>query len=88
MNVAMNKTLLLHPNTPKEAIEAWRTAMREMLKDEDFMKLAAPELGPYPQIVGEPIKAIMVRALTIQPEVRAWLAKFVKVRYDIDLAPK
>lgn len=88
MNVAMNKTLLLHPNTPKEAVEAWRTAMREMLKDEDFMKLAAPELGPYPQIVGEPIKAIMVRALTIQPEVRAWLAKFVKVRYDIDLAPK
>jgi tripartite-type tricarboxylate transporter receptor subunit TctC len=88
MNVAMNKTLLLHPDTPKEAVEAWRTAMREMLKDEDFMKIAAPELGPYPQIVGEPIKPIMTKALTLQPEVRAWLAKFVKVRYDIDLAPQ
>jgi tripartite-type tricarboxylate transporter receptor subunit TctC len=88
MNVAMNKTLLLHPDTQKDAVEAWRTAMREMLKDEDFMKLAAPELGPYPQIVGEPIKPIMTKALTLQPEVRAWLAKFVKVRYDIDLTPQ
>lgn len=88
MNVAMNKTLLLHPETPKDAIEAWRTAIREMLKDDGFKKTAAPELGPYPQIVGEAIKPIMARALTIQPDVRAWLAKFVKVRYDIDLAPR
>lgn len=88
MNVAMNKTLLLHPDVPKDVVEAWRTAIREMLKNDDFNKTAAAELGPYPQIVGDAVKPIMVRALTIQPDVRAWLAKFVKVRYDIDLAPK
>lgn len=88
MNVAMNKTLLLHPKVSKEAVEAWRTAVREMLKDETFLKIAAPELGPYPQIVGAAATPIMTKALAIKPEARAWLAKFVKVRYDIDLTQK
>ncbi len=88
MNVVVNKTLLLHPDTQKEAVEAWRTATREMLKNADFLKSAAAELGPYPQIVGEAVRPIMVKALTIRPEARAWLARFVKVRYDVDLVAK
>jgi putative tricarboxylic transport membrane protein len=88
LNVAMNKTLLLHPNVSKGAIEAWRTAVREMLKDPAFLKIAAPELGPYPQIVGDAAKPIMTQALAIKPEARAWLAKYVKVRYNIDLTHK
>jgi tripartite-type tricarboxylate transporter receptor subunit TctC len=88
MNVAMNKTLLLHPNTPKDAVEAWRKAVREMLKDEAYLKAAAEELGPYPQIVGEAVTPIMTKALAIPPDARTWLAKYVKVRYDIDLTPK
>ena len=88
LSIVMNKTLLLHPSVNKEAVEAWRTAVREMLKNADFRKIADQELGPYPQIVGEPIREIMKKALTIDPEAHAWLAKYVKTRYDVDLTPK
>ena len=88
LGIVMNKTLLLHPKVTKDAVEAWRTAVREMLKNEDFLKFAKEELGPYPQIVGEPIREIMAKALNIDPDAHAWLAKYVKTRYDVDLAPK
>lgn len=88
LSIAMNKTLMLHPDVSKDAVETWRTAVRAMLKDEDFLKSSREELGPYPQIVGEPIRAIMKKAFAIDPEARAWLAKYVKTRYDVDLAPR
>lgn len=88
LGIVMNKTLLLHPSTPKDVVEAWRTAVREMLKNEDFLKIAKEELGPYPQLVGEPIREIMTKALNIDPEAHKWLAKYVKTRYDVDLTPK
>ena len=87
LNVPMNKTLLLHPDVPKEAVEAWRSAIRAMLKDPAFLKIAEKELGPYPQIVGEAARPIMKKALAIPPDAHAWLAKFVKTRYDVDLTP-
>ena len=88
LGVSMNKTLLLHPKVPKEVVDTWCTAIRTMLKDPAFLKGAAQELGPYPQIVGEAIRPIMTDAFAITPEARAWLAKYVKVRYNIDLAKK
>jgi hypothetical protein len=88
LSIVMNKTLLLHPNVNKDAVEAWRKAVREMLKNEDFLKIAKDELGPYPQIIGEPIREIMVKALNIDPAAHAWLSKYVKTRYDVDLTPK
>jgi hypothetical protein len=88
LSIVMNKTLLLHPNVTKDAVEAWRQAVREMLKDKDFLKIAKDELGPYPQIIGEPIREIMTKSLKIPPDAHAWLAKYVKTRYDVDLTPK
>ncbi len=88
LNVSMNKTMLLHPKVPKNVVDAWCTAVRAMLKDPAFLKGAALELGPYPQIVGDAVKPIMTDAFAINPKARAWLAKYVKVRYNIDLAEK
>jgi hypothetical protein len=34
------------------------------------------------------VTPIMTKALAIPPDARTWLAKYVKVRYDIDLTPK
>lgn len=88
LGIAMNKTLMLHPDVSKEAVEAWRNAARKMLANKEFREYSKEELGPYPQIVGEPIRPIMKKALAIDPEARAWLAKYLKTRYDVDLAPK
>ena len=86
LDVPMNKSLLLHPNTPKDAVETWVKAVREMLQDREFLTKAEPEFGPYPQIVGDSVRPIMQASFAIPPEARAWLAKYVKSRYDVDLA--
>ena len=46
------------------------------------------EFGPYPQLVGEAVRPVIKQALSIPPETRKWLAKYVKVRYDVELASK
>jgi hypothetical protein len=66
----------------------WRGAVRKMLADAEFKDKAKKEFGPYPQIVGEAVRPIIKRALSISPEARQWLAKYVKVRYDVELAKK
>jgi tripartite-type tricarboxylate transporter receptor subunit TctC len=86
VSVPLSKSLLLPPGTSKDVTEMWRTAVRTMLADKEFKTKTKDEFGPYPQIVGEAVRPIMKAALTISPETRAWLAKYVKVRYDIELA--
>jgi tripartite-type tricarboxylate transporter receptor subunit TctC len=86
VSVPLSKSLLLPPGTSKDVTEMWRTAVRKMLADNEFKTKAKEEFGPYPQIVGEAVRPIMKAALSISPETRAWLAKYVKVRYDIELA--
>jgi hypothetical protein len=86
VSVPLSKSLLLPPGTSKDVTEMWRTAVRKMLADNEFKTKAKEEFGPYPQIVGEAVRPIMKAALTISPETREWLAKYVKVRYDIELA--
>jgi hypothetical protein len=56
-----------------------------MLQDKEFMAKAGDEFGPYPQIIGDAVRPIMAQAFNIPPDARAWLAKFVKVRYDYNL---
>lgn len=88
VSVPLSKSLLLAPGTPKDVIEMWRTAAKKMLADEEFKTKAKAEFGPYPQLIGEAVKPIMKQALSIAPESRKWLAKYVKVRYDVELAVK
>ena len=56
-----------------------------MLADQEFRTKAEPEFGPYPQIVGDAVRPIMQSSFAIPPDARAWLAKYVKSRYDVDL---
>lgn len=88
VSVPLSKSLLLAPGTPKDVVEMWRTAVKKMLADKEFQTKAKPEFGPYPQLVGEAVRPIIKQALSIPPETRQWLAKYVKVRYDVELAAK
>jgi tripartite-type tricarboxylate transporter receptor subunit TctC len=88
VSIPLSKSLLLAPGTSKEVVEMWRGAVRKMLADAEFKQKAAKEFGPYPQIVGEAVRPIIKQALSVSPEARQWLAKYVKVRYDIELAKK
>lgn len=88
VSIPLSKSLLLAPGTSKDVVEMWRGAVRKMLADAEFKQKAAKEFGPYPQIVGEAVRPIIKQALSVSPEARQWLAKYVKVRYDVELAKK
>ena len=85
VSVSMSKSLLLPAGTPKDVVEAWRDAARKMLKDPEYVAKSADESGPYPQIVGDAAGPIIKESVTISPKAKAWIAKYVKVRYDVDL---
>jgi hypothetical protein len=86
VSVSMSKSLLLPAGTPKDIVEAWRDAARKMLKDPEYVAKAKDEAGPYPQIVGEAAGPIIKESVAISPSAKAWIAKYVKVRYDVDLS--
>lgn len=85
MSVGMNKSWNLPAGTPKDIVEAWRTAARNMLADPEFNKKRDKIVGKYPQTIGDGAVAIRNAALTISPEARAYLAKYVKSHYGMKL---
>ncbi len=85
MGSGMNKSWNLPAGTPKDIVEAWRTAARNMLKDPDFMKKRDKILGKYPQTIGDEAIAIRDTALTLSPEARGYLENYVKARYGVNL---
>jgi tripartite-type tricarboxylate transporter receptor subunit TctC len=85
MSVGMNKSWNLQAGTPKDVVEAWRTAAKKMLADPEFKKKRKGILGSYPQTVGDEVIAIRDAALTLSPTARAYLGKYLKARYGIVL---
>jgi putative tricarboxylic transport membrane protein len=85
MSSGMNKSWNLAAGTPKDIVEAWRTAARKMLKDPDFVKKRSKILGKYPQTIGDDAIAIRDSALTLSPKARGYLGKYVKARYGVEL---
>jgi putative tricarboxylic transport membrane protein len=85
VSVSMSKSLLLPAGTSKAVVEMWRDAARKMLKDPEYIQRSAEEAGPYPQIVGDAAVPIIRNSVKISPAARAWIAKYVKVRYNVDL---
>jgi tripartite-type tricarboxylate transporter receptor subunit TctC len=85
MSVTMSKSWTLPAGTPKDVVEAYRTAARKMMTDPDFMKKRAKIFGEYPQTIGDSAIQIRNAATTISPPARAWLAKYVKARYGVTI---
>ena len=81
----MSKSWNLPAGTPKEIVEAYRTAARKMMADPDFQAKRAKIFGPFEQTIGDAAIGIRNKATTIPPNARKWLAKYVKERYDITL---
>jgi len=85
MSVTMSKSWNLPDGTPKDVVEAWRSAARKMMKDPDFMKKREKIFGPYEQTIGDGAYAIRDAATTLSPTAKKWLAKYVKARYGVTL---
>jgi hypothetical protein len=85
MGVMVNKGIFLPTDTPKHIVEAWRTAVRNMLKDPAFQQEAAAIVEGYPQFVGEAARPIIKEATTLPPPVWNWLRDYLKTRHNVTL---
>lgn len=85
MSVTMSKSWNLPEGTPKDVVEAFRGAARDMMSDSDFMSKRAKIFGTYPQTIGDGAIPIRNAATTLSPTAKKWLGKYVKARYGVTL---
>ena len=85
MSVTMSKSWNLPAGTPKDIVEAFRTAAKKMLKDPKFLEKKEKMFGAYPQTIGDGAYAIRDAATTLSPTAKGWLGKYVKARYGVTL---
>ncbi len=75
----MQRTIVLPPNSPPAAIAALRDAIEELNNDKSYAEEANKTLGFAPEWVAGPnTNAQVRRALSITPQMRAFIAGYVK----------
>lgn len=86
VSVPLSKSWNLMKGTPKDVVEAWRDAAKkvyaEIIKEPKGQKI----FGPYKNIIGDAAIKIRDDGTTLSPDAAKWLAKYVKVRYDVDIS--
>jgi tripartite-type tricarboxylate transporter receptor subunit TctC len=79
INSAMQRTIVLPPNAAPPAIASLRTAIDELNRDPAYADEAVKTLGYAPEwVAGEGTNAQVRRALSITPEMRTFIANYVK----------
>ena len=79
INSTMQRTIVLPPNTAPAAIAALRDAIEALNADPDYAAEALKTLGYAPEwVAGEGTNAQVRRALSITPEMRSFIASYVK----------
>jgi tripartite-type tricarboxylate transporter receptor subunit TctC len=86
VSVPLSKSWNLMEGTPKDVIEAWRTAAKkvyaEVTKDPKGQKI----FGPYKNIMSDAAIRIRDDGTKLSPAAAKWLGNYVKVRYDVDIS--
>lgn len=86
VSVPLSKSWNLMTGTPKDVVEAWRTAAKkvyaEVTKDPKGQKI----FGPYKNIMSDAAIKIRDNGTTLSPDAAKWLTKYVKLRYDVDIS--
>ena len=80
-----NKSFHLPKGADKDALAAWRNALRKTMDDPGFLKKKAKILGKFTVSIGEPARKALHAAINLSKQERAYIMKYVKVRYNLDL---
>jgi tripartite-type tricarboxylate transporter receptor subunit TctC len=80
-----NKSFHLPKGADKEALEAWRNALRKTMDDPDFIKRKPKILGKFTVTIGEPARAALHEAINLSADEKSYIKEYVKVRYNLSL---
>jgi hypothetical protein len=79
VNGTMYRLIALPPGAPKEAVTALRGAVLRLNEDKDYIEEAERTMGDTPEYVsGANLNDEVRKALSISPELKAFLADYVK----------
>jgi tripartite-type tricarboxylate transporter receptor subunit TctC len=85
MGVMFNKAIMLPAETPRHIVDAWRTAVRNILQDPEFRRTAAAVIEGYPQFIGEEARPVIREATTLSPETWEWLRSYYRTHHNLAL---
>lgn len=88
IGVMANKFFALPAGTPKNIVETYRTAARDILKDPEFIKTGAEIVGGYEQVIGDDALPIIREATTMSPEAWTALDTWLQKNYNLPLVQK
>ena len=85
MGVMTSKGMALPPKTPKKIVDIYIKTAKIIIKDKKFWKIAKKKLGQYPVLFGKDAKKAFSDAVNVSPEVKAYMKKFVKEKFDANI---
>ncbi len=77
------KLLVLPEGTPPEIVEAYRAAVRQLLKDPEYLAKRDEVIGEYEQVTDGAAESLYKDATTISPEAREWVRDFLIKNYQV-----
>ncbi len=81
---ALDTVVWLHADTPKDVVDEYTQAFRDISRDPEFQKALAEQTGGYPMIVGQDVlKPLVKQTFDIDPSIREWLYTWLEQKYNI-----
>ncbi|MDP2355944.1 MAG: tripartite tricarboxylate transporter substrate-binding protein [Beijerinckiaceae bacterium] len=77
------KLLVLPKGTPPDIVEAYRMAVRNLVKDPEYIAKRDDLIGEYDQLTDEEGEQLYKAATTISPEARNWVRDYLTKNYDV-----
>ena len=77
------KLLVLPKGTSDELVEAYRAAVREMLKDPEYIAKRDEIIGEYEQVTDAQAEKLYKDGTSISPEARDWVRDFLAKTYQV-----
>ncbi|MGH6814809.1 MAG: Bug family tripartite tricarboxylate transporter substrate binding protein [Hyphomicrobiaceae bacterium] len=79
----VQKLLVLPKGTPGDIVEAYRAAVRAMVKDSEYLAKRDETIGEYEQVTDAAGEKLYADATTISPAARAWVRDFLAKTYAV-----
>ncbi len=77
------KLLVLPKGTSDDILETYRAAVRNLLKDPDYLSKRDEIIGEYEQVTDAEAEKLYKDGTTISPAARAWVREFLEETYQV-----
>ena len=85
MGVSASKGISLPAGTSDEIHQVWTVAVKNILKDKEFMTRGRKIIGAYPFSFGKDAQPIYENAVSIEPKTESWMKAFILDKFGVKI---